>query len=340
MATIAGPNDEFWTTIPPIPIEVSGFYGPGAWAAWFITLFASWIPLIQDDYTHNLHFISYALYTNWAAMDALRQLSKRLGLATGYDGYRALLTSREATAFEWLAGRPMSEMAVWVLVTRQASTDEQRADYLAAARSYREWEASSSGFTAARAVLSLGLLLAVAQLLVCWWKVKKHAGSQVEDSIRRRGFVILVGMFAPSLIAPIELMLPEKPEVIFGVSLLFLSRLKSFSNSTLVLYIPNPFPRFSGSITFAYVLVLIGSAIIVFSELLLLLHGEVNRACYLMPCTSVSIRELDQSFALFAALFFLVYEYGPQSSKFMLQKISLLKPQLQGRARRGTARGD
>jgi hypothetical protein len=54
-------------------VQISGFYGPGAWAAWFITLMASWLPIRRDDYSHNLHYISYALYMNWAAIDLLRQ---------------------------------------------------------------------------------------------------------------------------------------------------------------------------------------------------------------------------------------------------------------------------
>jgi hypothetical protein len=57
-------------------LQVSGFYGPGTWAAWLITLLASWIPILRNDYTSNLHYISYALYTNWAAIDLMRQTPK------------------------------------------------------------------------------------------------------------------------------------------------------------------------------------------------------------------------------------------------------------------------
>ncbi|CAN9186137.1 unnamed protein product [Alternaria alternata] len=59
--------------------QISGFYGPGAWAAWVITMVASWIPVIQGDYAHNLHFIGYALYTNWAAIDFTYQINRDLG---------------------------------------------------------------------------------------------------------------------------------------------------------------------------------------------------------------------------------------------------------------------
>jgi len=56
---------------------VSGFYGPGGWAAWCISLVASWAPILLEDYTHNLHLIAYALYMNWAAVDCFRSLSLR-----------------------------------------------------------------------------------------------------------------------------------------------------------------------------------------------------------------------------------------------------------------------
>ncbi|KAF7680148.1 hypothetical protein GT037_001799 [Alternaria burnsii] len=59
--------------------QISGFYGPGAWAAWVITMVASWIPVVQGDYTHNLHFIGYAIYTNWAAIDLMSQFNRVLG---------------------------------------------------------------------------------------------------------------------------------------------------------------------------------------------------------------------------------------------------------------------
>lgn len=53
--------------------QISEFYGPGTWAAWVITLITSWIPILLNDHKHNLHYISYALYTNWAAIDLIRQ---------------------------------------------------------------------------------------------------------------------------------------------------------------------------------------------------------------------------------------------------------------------------
>jgi hypothetical protein len=57
---------------------VSGFYGPGAWSAWFLILVTSWVATIRGDYSHNIHHIGYLLYTNWAAVDLIRQATKPL----------------------------------------------------------------------------------------------------------------------------------------------------------------------------------------------------------------------------------------------------------------------
>ena len=53
--------------------QINGFYGRGSWATWVILLITSWYPILRNDHTHNLHFMSYALYTNWATIDILRQ---------------------------------------------------------------------------------------------------------------------------------------------------------------------------------------------------------------------------------------------------------------------------
>ena len=37
-----------------------------------MTLVASWIPIIRNNYDNNLHIIAYSLYTNWAAIDTIR----------------------------------------------------------------------------------------------------------------------------------------------------------------------------------------------------------------------------------------------------------------------------
>ena len=79
--------------------QINGFYGPGTWAAWAITLFASWIPLWRDDYKYNLHYHSYALYTNWAAIDLLRQMWR----ADRNRGFREMEDAQLQSLFAALA---------------------------------------------------------------------------------------------------------------------------------------------------------------------------------------------------------------------------------------------
>lgn len=55
---------------------VSSFYGPGSFTAWILLLLASWISTLQGKRSHNIHHISYLLYTNWAAIDLFRNLRK------------------------------------------------------------------------------------------------------------------------------------------------------------------------------------------------------------------------------------------------------------------------
>lgn len=63
-------------------LTVSGIYGPGNWAGWFLTTVASWLaifrPAIERD-TEGIHhdMIMHILFTNWAAIDLFRQLGFR-----------------------------------------------------------------------------------------------------------------------------------------------------------------------------------------------------------------------------------------------------------------------
>lgn len=54
--------------------QISGFYGPGAWAAWIITILSSWIPFYQTSSKGTAPYIAYALYTNWASIDTFRHV--------------------------------------------------------------------------------------------------------------------------------------------------------------------------------------------------------------------------------------------------------------------------
>jgi hypothetical protein len=66
--------------LPPIDDDpygisrVSGFYGPGAWAAWVIATTFSWLSILRGAHELSYDIIAHLLYTNWAAIDLIRQI--------------------------------------------------------------------------------------------------------------------------------------------------------------------------------------------------------------------------------------------------------------------------
>ncbi|KAJ5365178.1 hypothetical protein N7517_008064 [Penicillium concentricum] len=80
------PGSEYYDSGPPVilPVtseqpdalgigNVSGFYGPGSWAAWFISIVASWCRLLrvsEDRFDPNTWL--FLLGTNWAAVALFR----------------------------------------------------------------------------------------------------------------------------------------------------------------------------------------------------------------------------------------------------------------------------
>jgi hypothetical protein len=55
--------------------QVSGFYGPGTWSAWYSTIIAAWIQLlVQPKRKLDPNSWFYILGMNWAALDLFRQV--------------------------------------------------------------------------------------------------------------------------------------------------------------------------------------------------------------------------------------------------------------------------
>jgi hypothetical protein len=110
--------------------EVNGFYGPGTWAAWVITLMASWIPILRKDYESNIHYISYALYTNWAAIDIFRQKPSTHALQprSTEDPDKPVLVSREnvmAASFAVVGVGIVHAYLQYVVCLRQLREEEK-----------------------------------------------------------------------------------------------------------------------------------------------------------------------------------------------------------------------
>jgi hypothetical protein len=92
-------------TAPPDPIgfaQVSGFYGPGTWAGWFLTLCASWVRLVRNKPGFDLNTWLYLLGMNWAAIDLVMHMHE-------------LSKLRSANADDWMKGCALIGAALTVV---------------------------------------------------------------------------------------------------------------------------------------------------------------------------------------------------------------------------------
>jgi hypothetical protein len=69
--------------------SVNGFYGPGAWAGWFLLICASWIRLFREPRVFDFNFWAYLLAMNWAAIELMRNV-------------RQLMDLKAAGAVDWM----------------------------------------------------------------------------------------------------------------------------------------------------------------------------------------------------------------------------------------------
>lgn len=80
VSTNSGPGDPFSLA------TVNGFYGPGSWAAWYLSGLTSRVVINRNDYTRDFHIIANLLYTSWATIDFFRLLCKPVpALADDHD---------------------------------------------------------------------------------------------------------------------------------------------------------------------------------------------------------------------------------------------------------------
>jgi len=210
----------------------------------------------------------------------------------------------------------------------QAFTKAREIHLAYALRNETSFETVLDQAAATRVVMALGMLHTLAQLLVCSWKAKKRSAREALG--RRRCLTILLGMLLPSFTIWIETTIPgvSNPLHTFGdfmfipILALVVIGIIAFGGSGLAPYMYVPETHFPSIARNAYALVLFIAGLYVPVSLASLIVWEVGKKCYIMPCTSVKIAEWDQAFALFVALFCLVYEHGPQVSRYLSQMTS------------------
>jgi hypothetical protein len=289
---MASSHSEISPTQDALPYAiVSSFYGPGAWAAWCITLFSSWVPIIRGDYTHNVHFFGYALYTNWAAIDIIRE-------------------------YQWRAR------------IGGAQLHEQR---LAGADVY-------ATAVAAKAVVGVGLFHSFLQYLACSSKLRKSEGTSIEEPVRKRCLAISLGQLVPSVafwLSPLPLFAvkADKNQLEKGVARLYFSFMVIGGLLGILLRVVPMFLGIHSEDVFPNILVepwktsvrktyslwtfLVVCFQVTYWDFELIFDSSFPRRCFVVPCTSLCIREWDQAFALLGALFLFLYEFGPNIIKLV-----------------------
>jgi len=343
-------------------IVISGFYGPGGWAAWCVSLIASWAPILLEDGTHNLHLIAYALYMNWAAMDSFRYLlsmGKLVALASrkeeldrehflsvredantlifqrhwssdldqrrlwDVDTVPKNITHQAQGARIQLGGTREAYPGLWDFYTMPTTEDltrelERVETQLAKAIETLERQESllwnqMHQLQAALAVLNVGMPHSCLQMLVCAWKTHKDNPTKTAQSNQRRILIITAGLILPAIVQLLH------GDIITGWSSTIVSTMGLMIEGTLSLQYGSNFallpPRMSTVLKHVLVsisaLVCLGS----YSFLVLSLRCRSGKGirCSVMPQTSTKITEMDQAFALFAALLYFLYDLGPLS---------------------------
>lgn len=349
---------------------VSGFYGPGGWAAWCISLAASWAPILLKDYTHNFHLIATALYMNWAAMDSFRFLSLRrkfdelaakkekldrdrfFSIKNGTDtlivqkhwtsnldktGLRSVFAiprmqkvTRDIQGAE-LHSPNMTIPGLWDLYTVPITNDlttqlqlvETQIDNMTENLQKEEsliWS-QVHHLQATLAVLNLGMLHSWVQLLVCIWKTHKVTPTETAPSCRRRNLIALMGLVLPSIVQLTDLLF-HNGDIINGWSAPIVWTMGIMITTTWCLQytrILAPLLPGRGTILkriFAsiWALAVVGLYALFFCSLpCIWVKGP---RCGLIPYTPSKITEMDQAFALFAALIYFVYDFRPLFVRF------------------------
>ena len=343
---------------------ISGFYGPGGWAAWCISLIASWAPILLEDDTHNLHLIAYALYMNWAAIDSFRYLSsggKLVDLASRKEALereRFVSVRQDADTLVFLQHWPsdwdkprlwdvdtiltnttlqVQDAEIHIGDTTEASpglwdfysmpTTEDLTSELArvetqlakAIETFGQQQSILSNqmhqLQAALAVLNLGMPHAWMQMLVCIWKTHKDNPSETVQSSQRRILIITTGLVLPSIMQLLDAILHNgaimtgwSGTTVFTMGLMITTTLGLQYGSVFA-----PLPPHMNTVLkhiLATISALLCTGCYALLVLLLRCTSVKGLRCGLMPHTHSEITELDQAFALFAALLYFLYEFG------------------------------
>ncbi|KAF2821932.1 hypothetical protein CC86DRAFT_94033 [Ophiobolus disseminans] len=294
--------------------NVSGFYGPGAWAAWFLTVLTSWHATIRGDETHNLHHIGYLLYTNWAAIDLIQQVRK---FPAG-----SMNTTDDPL-------HPKGQLAAALTMTSWGVFNASL-QYLHLYFYNSPW-ASFSTLRRRRRRTILGLSSIVPTfagfftfLHLSDYRPKTEADiipafywHGMSPALHRQTITMLIQLLLWSCLpcaALIGALLNLECRVLYAKSKMNFDFPKA----------PGSLKAFANCVALFFVVSIIIPAMVISVPFLVattISRGKTLRKSYmLLPCAPQKISDWDQSFALFAGLAMIGFEYGSTTLKWLRKK--------------------
>lgn len=328
------------TTSDPLGIaNVNGFYGNGAWAGWFITLVSSWIGILYKPTTKN-HYDLYLhlLYTNWAAVDIIRQLPALPSLSAEAKPGEPPLFGALAAAFT---------VAFWGII----HAGFQLHVCIKNSQDRLTGQSARQCFRQRYTILMYGLLLPSSALTAILFNLsgpsESHYGkTRMVPALYYDGvgeyfhFYAIQGACAIAqwvVVLAILLILTEW-QVITGVDIrglpmvayfvavvFFLFSSSNYKWLTLMPWWLPPiwFPWIVTNVVLFHLLALIDSPLVMVSYVFQVLGSGgkiVRKSCFFMPCAPQGIGDWDQAFALLCGLGMFVYEVGPLFISFLRRR--------------------
>jgi hypothetical protein len=258
--------------------QISGFYGPGAWAAFLLAVLSSWYSIrYRLRKISILTVISPILYINWAAIDLLRQSSKH-----------------NVSPGPTVATVAVTYWGLWYLNLQCRYVVQAELNNLSDSHSL------SGAHRATKVLFHLGGVLPTIALAMCVHRVDvavaaftaKHSGitlhadfTKALAKVRWWDYVTIVSTVISLVATPASVV----TTVMFTNTRFLLC---------LVVHIT------SVSVT---VWLLAGP----YALLLAWAPSHTSISCFIKPCAPQSMGEWDQAFALLCGVVVFVYEVGP-----------------------------
>jgi hypothetical protein len=263
--------------------QVSGFYGPGPWAAWLLAIISSFYSLcLRPGKATIPTILPQILYTNWAAIDLLRQV--------GADN----LSFGSLTAAACITYWGLCQLLVLAIYMQVVHSDN----------------AVRARLLNIRTLIRVGSIVPIIAVCASIFQAIARTYHHEGEVYEALGVVLVPGYMEDSwhslkvYITPLAILMVPCFSYVFVRGGVF--RLRRFG-IRLQLYLG----MFLSVGFFGFIFLWISLMLPIHMLCILWLHTtNLPTACFVKPCAPQSIKDWDQAFSLLCGLTFLLYEIG------------------------------